>query len=102
MFLDITKPTQDEVDTLEYFELTSPCPRHAEEPMETTARKLKQKLNPTNVPLSEWRKRLGLLPEQVVVKTLAKTTQFYMTTEAEERQNPRDHKKHRTPGLQFP
>ena len=95
LFYNISKPTQDDLDTLEWFELTSPCPI-------TTSRRNKKKILPEDIPIGEWRKRLAMLPEDVVRKTLDATTQFYMETEAENRQDPRRHLKSRMPGLRLP
>jgi hypothetical protein len=52
--------------------------------------------------LTEWKKQLALVPDEVIKKTLAATTQYYLTTEAETRQDPRRHLKSRLPGLRLP
>jgi hypothetical protein len=63
------------------------------------SRRHKQKLTHEDVPMSEWRKRLGMVPEEIVNRTLACTTQYYINAEIYNRQNPRDHIKSRFPGL---
>jgi hypothetical protein len=42
-----------------------------------------------DIPLSKWKKQLALVPDEVIKKTLAATTQYYLTTEAETWQDPR-------------
>eukprot|EP00957_Ditylum_brightwellii_P074132 5633246-Ditylum_brightwellii.AAC.1 len=51
------------------------------------------------VMLEEWRKRLVMLPEDVVKKTLANCTNLYFNVEMENRQDPRQHFKYRFPGI---
>ena len=106
VFLDITKPTQEEIDTLEYFELTSPLPGHATQPLGNEdanyARRKKLKLSASDISLIEWRKRLGMLPEDVVKKTLQNTTQYYLNVDCEDRVEARDHYKSRFPALRLP
>ena len=97
LFFKISKPTQDDLDSLEWFELTSPYPI-----LNETSRRNKKKILPENIPIDEWRKRLAMLPEDVVRKTIDATTQFYLETESENRQDPRRHLKSRTPGLRYP
>ena len=97
LFYRISKPTQDDLDTLEWFELTSPLPD-----LEYKSRRNKKKILPENISIEEWRKRLAMVPEDVVRKTLDATTQFYLETESENRQDPRRHLKSRMPGLRLP
>jgi hypothetical protein len=55
---------------------------------------------PHNIPWEEWRRRLAMLPEEVVKRTvLDATTQFYMQVENENRDEPREDYKSRCPGL---
>jgi hypothetical protein len=49
--------------------------------------------------LRSWSERLGFIPEQVVKKTLAATTQLVDSVEAERRTKPRYHFKCRLPSL---
>ena len=96
LFYKIMKPSQDDLDSLEWFELTSPYPILNE------PRRNKKKLLPENIPIQEWRKRLAMLPEDVVRKTIDATTQFYLEAECENREDPRRHLKARTPGIRYP
>jgi hypothetical protein len=98
LFWEISKPNREELDTLEFFELTSPYPAI----INNVYRRPKSKITPSPVPMSEWRKRLGNIPEEVVRRTLENTTQFYTSVESETRQDPRRHLKSRLPGLRLP
>lgn len=57
---------------------------------------------PWNLPIEEWQNRLALVPKNVVEKTLLATTQYYMTLEAENRQDSIRHMQSRCPGLIMP
>ena len=50
----------------------------------------------------EWRKRLGMAPEDVVSKTLNHTTQFYLNCPGENRDVPQIHYLCRFNGLRYP
>jgi hypothetical protein len=76
-----------------WYELTSPYPFLNEVQWNKT------KVLETDIPISEWRKVFATLPEDIVRKTLLATTQYYMSTEAKTRQDPRRHLKSRTPGI---
>eukprot|EP00957_Ditylum_brightwellii_P187307 14265303-Ditylum_brightwellii.AAC.1 len=54
------------------------------------------------VTLEEWRKRLALLPEKVVKKTLSNCTDLYFNVEVENRQDQCQHFKYRFPGIRYP
>eukprot|EP00957_Ditylum_brightwellii_P077546 5892722-Ditylum_brightwellii.AAC.1 len=54
------------------------------------------------VKLEEWRKRLAMLPERLVKKTLANCTNLYFNVEVENTQDPRQHFKYRFPGIRYP
>eukprot|EP00957_Ditylum_brightwellii_P086519 6582774-Ditylum_brightwellii.AAC.1 len=56
----------------------------------------------TGVTLEEWRKRLAMLSERVVNKTLSNCTNLYFNVEVENRQDPRQHFKYRFPGIRYP
>ena len=99
LFIQITKPDDIDLEELEYFELNSPAPPNIWEPI-ITHRAHKQIL-PGNLPLSEWKKRLAMLPDDIIKKTIENTTQFYMKVECENRQNPRHHYKSRFPALRL-
>jgi hypothetical protein len=93
LFFEIERPTPEDMETYDWYELTSPYPFLNE------VRRNKKEVLETDIPISEWRKRFAMLPEDVVQKTLLATTQYYMSTEAETRQDPRRHLKSRTPGI---
>ena len=104
MYLNIRKPTQEEIDTLEIFEITSPEPFEPESDssyanLRRRDTKRKYKEYPGGLTMEEWRKRLALAPEDVVRKTFEATTQLSMSVEAENRVIPRDHYKSRFPFL---
>jgi hypothetical protein len=84
LFWEISKPTQDDLDTLRWIELTPPVLLG-----ENRARRIMKEKKPHNIPWVEWRKRLAMLPDEVVKKTvLEATTQFYMQVENENRSEP--------------
>ncbi|MGH7955023.1 MAG: reverse transcriptase domain-containing protein [Gloeomargaritales cyanobacterium] len=96
LFWNIRKPTKHDLTNLEWFELTAPYPEEA------LPRRTRHKQKPEDIPTIEWRKRLALLPEDVVNKTLENTTQFYLSVEGENREEPRRHLQSRAPGLRLP
>eukprot|EP00957_Ditylum_brightwellii_P127485 9722037-Ditylum_brightwellii.AAC.1 len=58
------------------FELNSPIHEMA---LETGICRMKKKWRTyTDIPVVEWRKRLAMLPEAVVQKTLENSTNFYL------------------------
>eukprot|EP00957_Ditylum_brightwellii_P050520 3831855-Ditylum_brightwellii.AAC.1 len=69
--------------------------------VDTVRRKKKLKSVKDN-PLEEWRKRFGMLPEEVVEQMLQCSTCFYLNVEAKNRQDPRMHYKYRFPGIRYP
>jgi hypothetical protein len=93
LFSEIKHPTPEDLDMYNWYELTSPYPFLNE------VRQHKKRVLETDVPNSEWRKCFAMLPEDVIRNTLPATTHFYMSTEAETRQDPRRHSKSRTPGI---
>jgi hypothetical protein len=93
LFFEIERPTPEDMETYNWYELTSPYPFLNE------VRRNKKNVLETAIPISERRKRFAMLPEDIVQKTLPATTQYYMSTEAETRQDPRRHLKSRTPGI---
>ena len=74
LYLSISKPTLDEIDSLDAFELTSPVLSSL-----NVIRRNKQTTRFYNIEISERRKRLAMAPEDIVRKTFDCTTQFYMT-----------------------
>ena len=93
LFFNIQKPTKEDLDTYEWFELNS----HIME--SNNMRRKHEKLATEDIPIQEWRKRLGMQPENIVKKTLENTTQHYMRVECESRDDPRRHIRSRAPGL---
>ena len=89
LLLQMRKPTQEDLDTLQSFELTAPY--------ETKPRQKIQVTSTTDIPISKWRKQLGFGPEEVIQKTIDKTTQYYLTVECEECEEPCRHFKPRVP-----
>jgi len=97
-FYFIKKPTQEDLDTLEAYEITSPVVYDINNQVETVRRKRKEIIF-SGIPMEEWRKRLALDPEEVIKKTLEATTQYYTRVEVENRLDPRRHMQSRFPGL---
>jgi hypothetical protein len=95
-YFNIAKPTDDDLLNLEWFELTSPHPDLADR-----VRRKRSTTTLTDIPISEWRKRLGMLPEVFVHKTLEGTTHFYLSPEMENRQDPRREILSHQPGLRW-
>eukprot|EP00957_Ditylum_brightwellii_P187473 14277377-Ditylum_brightwellii.AAC.1 len=54
------------------------------------------------VTLEEWKKRLAMLPEDVVKNTLSNCTNLHFNVEMENRQDPYQHFKYRFPGIRYP
>eukprot|EP00957_Ditylum_brightwellii_P022316 1684378-Ditylum_brightwellii.AAC.1 len=52
--------------------------------------------------LEEWRKRLAMLPEDVVKKTLSNCTYLYFNVKMENRQDLHQHFKYRFLGIRYP
>ena len=97
MFIQIHRPTEEELETLNHYELTSP---DYFDPMEEKSirRKSQQKIThdiPGNLSIDRWQKCLALAPEGVVRKTFLATTQMAMNVEAENRMIGRRHLKSR-------
>ena len=65
LFIKIQKPTQEELDIYEWYELTSPV---------SHIRRKHDKLMASNIPIEEWKKRLAWQPAEVIDKTLCNTT----------------------------
>ena len=107
LYLNIRRPTDEEIERLDIFEITSPQPYDPSNPLEEDASltnrrndKRKYKEYPGDLSLEEWRKRLVLAPEDVVRKTFEATTQLAMSVEVNNRTIPRQHYKSRFPYLQ--
>ena len=65
LFIKIEKPSAQDFDHFETFELTSPYPDLCNEVQRSRKRHL-----PEDIPMSEWRKRLAMTPENVVTQRL--------------------------------
>ena len=59
----------------------------------------KIKSNQNKGDINEWRKRFGMLPEEVVNRTLDATSQFYLEVADDNRNNHQQHFKKRFKGL---
>ena len=84
MFIRIHRPTEDELEKLDHYELTSPDYFDPTEE-KSIRRKSHQKIIhdiPGNLTIDRWRKCLALAPEDVVRKTFLATTQMAMNVEA--------------------
>eukprot|EP00957_Ditylum_brightwellii_P131500 10029947-Ditylum_brightwellii.AAC.1 len=80
-FLHIENPNEEDMESLEIFELNSPVPDKA---FETSQSQQQRKVkSPSGIPISEWRKQFAMLPEEVVEKTLENSTHFYLSIEVE-------------------
>ena len=96
LFIKIEKPTRQDFDHFETFELTSPYPKIRNEVRQSRKRQL-----PEDILMREWRTRLTMTPENLVTRTFDNTTQYYLLIESEERMDPRRHIKSRAPGLRL-
>ena len=76
MFLQIEKPTQRELDSLDFFELTSPYPEQRNQ-----VHQINKKNLPEDIPIIEWRRQLAMAPEDIIRKTIQATTQFNLSLE---------------------
>ena len=97
LFLKITKPMDNDLENYENYELTSPYPSESN----TFAKRNHHKFPTDDIPLSEWKIRLTMQPDDVIFNTLNGTTQLYLNQESETRGDPRRHFKSRTPGLRM-
>ena len=95
LFYSISMPTEEDIHTLEAFELTSPLP-------EAHVHRLGKRIVPGSIPITEWQKRLAMVPLETIHRTFDATTQHYMTIDYENRAVPRDHYRSRVPGLRYP
>ena len=98
LYLNISKPTHSDLSTLEWFELTLPNPDLAER---IRRKRQTQTETPGDIPIAEWRRRLAMIPEDVVRKTLANTTHFYLNPAIDTRQDPRRELLSHRPGLRL-
>jgi len=68
LYWEISKLSEEDMESLEFFELNSPYSSYH------NTRRSKKNMLPDDIPVHEWRKRLGLVPEDVILKTLENTT----------------------------
>ena len=102
MFLNIRKPTMNEMEDLPKYEMTSSnqfipdsCNDHGNV---VNPRRKHVKPLPGKLSLDIWRKRLAYAPEDIIRKTFDATTQYAMNVESENRMSGRRHFK---PRFQF-
>ena len=69
LYWHIEKPTRDDMDTLRWIELSPPTLLGEER-----IRRRKKVEIPHNIPWKEWRRRLAMLPEDVVKRTVLDAT----------------------------
>lgn len=102
MYVNIRKPTNEELETLEVLEMTSPDPYDPTGNMENKVarnKNSKTKECPGGWNIQKWQDNLGLAPEDVIRKTFDATTQLAMNVEIENRSIGRKHYKSRFPFL---
>jgi hypothetical protein len=87
LYFNIAKPTLEELETLPSFDISSRIP------LPHLTRRQKSIKVPSDIPITEWRKRLAMIPEDLVRKTLENTTHYYLSPEMDNRQDPRNHLK---------
>ena len=97
LFLSISKPTKDDLDLHDCYELSSALHTPAIHP-----RRRSKKTMHEDIPMIEWRRCLAMAPEDIVSKTLQHTTQCYLNVDCENRSNMREHYQSRFPGLRLP
>lgn len=95
-FIRVREPTPEEWRSHVLLELTSPEPWGV---ATVYNRRTLRDASWTPAKLKEWRRRLGNIPEAVVVKTLENSTQLVESVEAETRSTPRRHFLCRLPQL---
>ena len=99
-YYNIEKSTEEDIEELKSFNLNLPIPNDMWEtlsPHQTCKKKV-----PPDIIISEWRKRLAMLPEEIVQQTINNTTNFYLSMEEEHWHNPRRHYRYRLPRLIYP
>jgi len=99
-FFNIEKPTQEELDRYDCYELTSEA-EMSKIWEQRVCRKCK-KTTHEGIPLVKWRRRLALALADIVEKTLKNTMQYYMTVDCENRTNMRQHHQSQFRGLKLP
>jgi len=87
-FIRVREPTQIEWDTHVLLELTSPEPWGM---FTAQPRRISRDHSFSPAKLSEWKRRLGNVPDAIVLHTLQNSTQLVDSVEAETRSTPRRH-----------
>lgn len=85
LYFNIGYPSESDMAQLPLYELTPRLPgKHL-------VRRRSTRTDPllSGIPIEEWRKRLAMLPEPVIRKTLENTTQYCLHPEMENRSDPR-------------
>ena len=96
LYIQIRKPTVDELELYNIIQLNSSLP------LQSITNNLHRKKTTDSIDRGdriEWRKRLGMLPEEVIERTLNATTQFYLEIADDNRSNDKQHFKKRFKGL---
>jgi len=73
IFFNIEKPTQEELNRYDCYELTSEA--EMSKIWEQRVRRKNKKTTHEGIPLAQWRRRLALASADIVEKTLENTTQ---------------------------
>jgi len=100
LYYSISKPTQEDLDTYDCYELTSAL--ETDFINHIKPKRGKKATMHEGIPMEEWRRQLALAPEDVIQKTLENTTQCYMTVDCENRTNMKEHYKSHFRGLKLP
>ena len=83
-YINIRRPTNQELDLLEVFEMTSPDnyePYMKNDRTISRVIKTKEQKLPGGLSIDEWQARLGLAPNDIIKKTFEATTQLAMNVE---------------------
>ena len=96
LYIHIRKPTTEELELYSVIELNSSLPTSTA--MIYSHRKRSTDFN-NRGDVNEWRKRLGMLPEEIIDKTLDATTQYYIELADDNRSSAKQHFKKRFKGL---
>ena len=85
-FLSMSKPTKDDLDLHDCYELSSALHTPAIHPSRRSKKTMHE-----DTPMIEWHRRLAMAPEDIVSKTLQHTTQHYLNVDCENRSNMHEH-----------
>ena len=101
-YINVRRPTNQELDLIEVFEMTSPDNFEPDMKNDRTISrviKTKEQRLPGGLSIDEWQTRLGLAPKDIIKKTFEATPQLAMNVEIENRAVGRRHYKSRLPFL---